>query len=360
MEHFPNNASAVLNMGGTLSSGATTITVTSQVNVPTSGTFRALIDSEYIQVTAVSGNNWTAVRGTEGSSAVSHADATVVYVLLTEQSFDSITPVQQNGTEIANRRKLNFINATVADNSGNASADITLTPTAVGGTSSLPSAAPGNKNQLYLPNDGPIIERSDGTVWVPYGPLYPLTKPPAVASWTWVNQGSATAVDSNAGTFLQCDLVNSDNWRMLVKTSNSTPWTITAAFIANLCGNKDSRISLIARDSVGGKFVVWGINYDSFNNEFKLAISQYNSATSGNANIFFQRLFIAFPVLWVRVTDDGTNRTYYISVDGVNWTSVYSEGRTTFVTTNQYGWGMNPGGSAGFPVAATLLSWKES
>jgi hypothetical protein len=137
------------------------------------------------------------------------------------------------------------------------------------------------------------------------------------------------------------------------------PYTITAAFSAILCGNKDSRISLCLRDSGTGKFVVWGVNYDSFNNEFKVAMSTYNSPTSGNANVFFQRLMTLFPILWLRMEDNNTNRIYYISVDGVNWIQVYSEARTTWITANQIGWTLNPGGSSGFPSAATLLSWSN-
>jgi hypothetical protein len=105
---------------------------------------------------------------------------------------------------------------------------------------------------VYIPTDGPIWQRSSGSVWTPFGPVFPFTKPPAVASWTWVNQGSATAVDSNAGVYLQCDAVNTDNYRILVKTAPSTPYTITAAFSAILCGNKDSRISLVCEIAAPG------------------------------------------------------------------------------------------------------------
>jgi hypothetical protein len=359
MEQTSNNASALVN--GAINSSVTSLTVDTEVNVPTTGTFRALIDSELIKVTAVATHVWTIARAQEGTTGASHADNTPIYIILTKDAVDSIVTIEQAGTEVSNRRVVNLVNnASVADNSGSTRADVTLEGTKVDATGSLPSAAATNNHQLFLPNDGPIAQVSDGSAWAAWGPLFPLTKPPLVATWTWVNQASATAVDSSAGVFMQADLVNSDNWRILVRTANATPWTVTAAFTGILCGNKDARISLIARDSVGGKFVVWGVNYDSFNNEFKIGMSTFNSATSGNANVFFQRLMQMFPILFLRMTDNGTNRIYYFSVDGVNWTQVYSEARTTWMTANQYGWGVNVGGTAGFPVAATLLSWKES
>jgi hypothetical protein len=358
LANFP--AVTTLNMPGDLNSSATTLTLTSiAAPFPASFPFRILIDDELMKVTATPGaNQWTVTRGDGGTTATSHLNAAGVQAVLSKESLDSLVSVQQAGSEVSNRRILNFLNATVTDHSGSGSADITLSPTLTGVSSAIPAAASGNANQLYLPTDGPILQRSNGSVWSPYGPVFPLTTPPLVASWSWVNQGSATAVDSAAGLYMQCDLVNSDNWRMLVKTVPTAPYTITAAFTGIMCGNKDSRISLIARDSGTGKFVAWGINYDSFNNEFKVALTTFNSATSGNANVFFQRLMTVFPILFLRMTDDNTNRIYYISIDGVNWIQVYSESRTTWMTANQVGWGLNPGGSSGFPVAATLLSWS--
>lgn len=359
MEQTANfTAVTTLNMPGNVTSSATTLTLISIASpFPSSFPFRIRIDDELMKVTATPGTNqWTVTRGDGGTTAASHLDGAAVRVVLTKEAVDSIVSVQQAGVETSNRRILNFTNATVADNSGNSSADVTTVATQSAATSSLPSASAAT-NQLFLPTDSPIVQRSNGSAWSLYGPLFPLTNPPTLSNWTWVNQGSATASDTTAGLYLQCDLVNSDNWRMLVKTAPSTPYTMTAAFTGILCGNKDSRISLIVRDSASGKFVVWGVNYDSFNNEFKLALSQYNSPTSGNANVFFQRLMTVFPILFLRMTDDGTNRIYYISVDGVNWINVYSEARTTWMTANQIGWGMNPGGSSGFPVATTLLSW---
>lgn len=359
MEQFSNAGGA--NLDGAIDNAVTTITVKSPVNVPSGGTFRALIDSEYLVVTAVSGLSWTVERGAEGSTAASHLDGATVNIIVTKGSIDSILTVQQDATDVGDRRVLNLSGPlAVTDDSTAGRVDIDSQPTATGTTSSLPAAASANNRQIYLPTDGPIVQLSDGSNWHPYGMLSPLTKPPALASWTWVNQGSATATDSAAGLYLQADKVVSDNRRLLVMSApGSTPYTITAAFVGMICASNDGAIALIGRDSSSGKYVALQYAFDSFTNQkMMLTLSTYNSPTSGNANVFFQKAYFAGSILWLRWNDDGTNRNYSVSVDGVNFVTIYSEARTTWVTADQIGWGVTPG--TGFPANATLLSWKQT
>lgn len=73
--------------GTTLSAGidnsVTTIPVTSAAVYGATGNFRIRIDSEIMLVTAISGNNLTATRGVEGTSAASHSNGAVVRFVLT-------------------------------------------------------------------------------------------------------------------------------------------------------------------------------------------------------------------------------------------------------------------------------------
>ena len=126
MEQTSNAAKATLNQGGTLNSTDTSITVTSEVNVPSGGTFRALIESEIIKVTNVATHVWTIVRGQEGTTAATHADGTEIDIILTKEAVDSIVSIQLSGTEVSNRRILNFDGGSfdVTDNSGSSRADI--------------------------------------------------------------------------------------------------------------------------------------------------------------------------------------------------------------------------------------------
>ena len=85
MELFGNNASTTLN--GSITSGATSLIVTSATNFPTSGNFRILVDSginlEYMLVTAVSGTTFTVTRGIEGTTGVAHNSLVQVVHVIT-------------------------------------------------------------------------------------------------------------------------------------------------------------------------------------------------------------------------------------------------------------------------------------
>ncbi len=65
---------------------------------------------------------------------------------------------------------------------------------------------------------------------------------------------------------------------------------------------------------------------------------------------------------WLQISDDGTNRIYRISVDGLNWSQYYTEVRTANFTADEVGWFCNPlgGNSVNVDVYTTLFSWKQT
>lgn len=83
-EQYTNDA--VTTLAGAITSGATSLTVTSATGFPTTGNFRIRIDGELLLVTAVSGATWTVTRAIEAvggvTLATAHANgATVTHVL---------------------------------------------------------------------------------------------------------------------------------------------------------------------------------------------------------------------------------------------------------------------------------------
>lgn len=92
LEKFANNATTTLN--GAISSGASSLVVSSATAFPTTPQFRILIDSEILLVTGVSGTTFTVLRGQEDTVAAAHNNgATVEHVLsrdalLTKDWFD--------------------------------------------------------------------------------------------------------------------------------------------------------------------------------------------------------------------------------------------------------------------------------
>ena len=80
-EIFTNNGTSTLN--GTITSGATTLVVTSASTFPASGTFSCICESELMTVTGVSGTTFTVTRGEGGTSAAGHASGAVITHILT-------------------------------------------------------------------------------------------------------------------------------------------------------------------------------------------------------------------------------------------------------------------------------------
>ena len=87
-EQIANNASTTLN--GAITNVATTLIVTSAAAFPTAGTFRLLIESEYMTVTSVTGTTFTVTRGAESSTAAAHASGVAVVAVLTSAAFAQI------------------------------------------------------------------------------------------------------------------------------------------------------------------------------------------------------------------------------------------------------------------------------
>lgn len=81
-EQFANTYQTTLNDSGGISSGDTSMIVTTATGSPAVN-FRVKIENEYLLVTAKSGTTFTVTRGVEGSTAASHADGSTVTHVLT-------------------------------------------------------------------------------------------------------------------------------------------------------------------------------------------------------------------------------------------------------------------------------------
>ena len=89
METFANYADTTLN--GTITSGATSLVVTSATLFPTKPYFRIAVDQEIMLVTAVSGTTFTIARGVEGTTAAAHNTGVAVSHILTSGALTSST-----------------------------------------------------------------------------------------------------------------------------------------------------------------------------------------------------------------------------------------------------------------------------
>lgn len=168
------------------------------------------------------------------------------------------------------------------------------------------------------------------------------TAPPLVAALTWVNQGASTAADATAPDGTPClDLIpaagtTSDNFRMLAKSAPATPYVWTVAMEINLFPNTGggNKAGILWRESGSGKVSLLAIEMGALYWAYQL--QKYNSPSSYSATYgTIQMPAGGGTPLWLRLEDDGTNRHWAISTNGVHFVRIYTVGRTDFITPNQ-------------------------
>jgi hypothetical protein len=179
--------------------------------------------------------------------------------------------------------------------------------------------------------------------------------------FAWFSQGTSTLADEPSGQITLELQGNSDtiNWRGLEYTAPSTPYTITA-FIMGGPG--------CAQGATGTMWGMWFRETSSsklITNHCKLfevtACSDWTNGTTFSATNNFTDN--GYDRAWFRMSDDGTDLTVEISVDGRNWYEHLNEARGTFFTTgpNRIGWGGNPRTKSGSNFAQIyLMAWEET
>ena len=214
----------------------------------------------------------------------------------------------------------------------------------------IPAAS--NDGDLFFPSDGFSAYRDTGAAWASWGPLHPFTTPPAVATFTWVNQGGATAVETYGGIHLYAPSGAGNNTRALVVATGGTPWVVTLSYIPHTWGVNYNVVGVIVRES--------GTNEEErffYNGNYQIGVNRMTNPTTYNSTPFTE-LGLNRPSFW-RVSDDGTNRSWYVSPDGQNWYLTVQYGRTTFLTADEVGIFVESN-HATWAVGLTLLSWEKT
>jgi hypothetical protein len=317
MKTFSNNGQTVLNQD--ITNVATSFTVRDGSVFPSTGSFFILIDSEIIQVTNVTGNTITVVRGQQATTNVAHVIGATISLVLSKtdcESFQKLT-----GTYVAR-----------------------------------PSA--GNEGRRYYCNDSPMHFYDDGTIW--RARMYGFeVKEFSDSGFSWANQGGATLDELDRGyasLFVPGNVVTS--LRMRVKTAPTAPYTFKALFSIFHSTTASQIGGLIVRDSVSAKLIVFGFNHNGvavvnkYDNE-----SSFNSAYTTTVTTFIPGFNLS-AAIWIRIRDNATTRFYEMSMDNQHWLTIHSAGRTDFVTPNQIGFAGSSGSS--LPFRVNFYSWEES
>ncbi|OBK50100.1 hypothetical protein A5656_27535 [Mycobacterium gordonae] len=212
--------------------------------------------------------------------------------------------------------------------------------------------AAGTKGRMYVSNDVGLIQRDNGSAWeyIWGGPLGYLTKPPS-SSWSWVNQGGASTATELGGERITAPS-STRNFRLRTRTLSPSSNYSAAAYVeaagVPVSGSNLWLGGIGLRNSSSGSFISFGPYLDNTTFFSALAVYRWTNATTISANSFAKPVYqLAGGVIpnWLRIRDDGSNRYFDYSTNGVDWINVHSEGRTAFITPDQFCFGLDNEGS---------------
>jgi hypothetical protein len=197
--------------------------------------------------------------------------------------------------------------------------------------------------------------------------IWPTFTPPVDSTFSWINQltGSTTtqnATGVNGIYYFVPGQSGGQNMVIRYIAAPSTPYHIEGLFLPAIAGKDDLGFGMVFIESSSGKLV--SFFFQTSSGQAQMSIYKHSSATAVAA------AYSGFPILmnawpnWLRVGDNGTNLTFDLSPDGVNWWNVYTVSRTDYLSTgpNEVGFFAYPANSTGvnFPVAYTLAHWKTT
>ena len=284
-------------LNGGINNSVTTLIVTSASSFPASGVFRIIIEDEIMKVPGVSGASFTIVRGQEGTSPASHADGLAVKETFTAAALDAIR------------------------------SDIRRT----GPNDSLPTDV--RAGDFYLPDDGSVIYRRASAAWEQWGPIFKLAQP-TLASYTRQYGTGSPSQENDSVLFSGTGFAG--KWYKSI--SPSTPYRLVVGFVAALFSANYSAYRITIRESGSDKNICWGWQYNS---EGKYNLHYFDASDVYAGQWLTTTIGTAIPhgpMVFLGIRDDGVNRYYETSLDGVIWADQYSQARTTHMAgQDQFG-----------------------
>jgi hypothetical protein len=369
-----------------ITSGATSLSVSAATGFPASGNFSIKIEDEIIRVGAISGTTLSSLtRGAESTTAAAHTTGAVVLHVITKTALDNII-IEAGGPIVfpAGTKKTFSPDATLSglnvgslagnpislangdlwyNSSGNAlNARINGATVSLGagggsgatistGTDASKTGTPAG--DLYLPNNGFQLYRYTGSASAPWGPVFPFTAPDNSA---FSDHNSPTVVTTQGGIFISTAASAGDQNRLRVRAvPGATPYTTTIAFIPRFIIENFHNCGLYVTNGTA----LIGLYVGSDSGVLRLKVDKWTNSTTFSANAANLIFTPTSGVIFLRYTDDGTNRLLSYSLDGQNFEQIFSEGRTTFLTATNEGFGVHvANGTRG--TGMTLLSYART
>lgn len=182
---------------------------------------------------------------------------------------------------------------------------------------------------------------------------------PVSGNFAWINQGGASIV-TTVGIHLIAPATSGDSYRIRKMAAPATPYTITAAFIPRRANNGNAGCGLLFRQSSDGKLVVLNSMCGGIATGLSaMQVYKYTNPTTGSAQYAVAPIELGAGPIYMRITDNGTNRIMEWGADGVNFSTLHTVGRTDFLTADEVGFFVNAN-NATYDSAMTLTSWAQT
>lgn len=223
---------------------------------------------------------------------------------------------------------------------GGPSADPSWSPSG-GGSGSISSIVGGGVSSA-----GPVVALSA-----------PLIARPALASLSWVNQASATAVDNTNGPLVLKTTQNTggSGLNALTKTVAGGDWTVTVQYALgnHIAGTNVDMAGLIVRDSSSGHIYICGINGST-----AIGIWTYSSPTAWSGSPASKTINVNYGSIWTRASYSSatTTITFLYSIDGLTWETIFSTNSSYVGAGTDYGIAVGTqGNSSGYVLSLNYL-----
>jgi hypothetical protein len=277
--------------------------VTSGLNFPKVGNFRILIGTEICIVTAVSFGSfapatWTVTRAVEGTTAATYASGTRVDFFITQQSLMTIFSDMRRTDIIANYKLV-----------------------------------PPRKGDMFIPSDSLYtMIVFDGAKWLFLINGRAMT-PPNLYGWTLESRPDANCTATIMNNYLRfADPTSQYAIHALYRPAPATPYTFTVAMLTEFFVSGYAAIGIGWRSNAG-QYVIWGDASNSGNwQERYYRFNSYNSYNSEILQASPNLMWAHGPLMWMRLSDDGTTRTIWNSSNGINWTRRQDQSHGDFMS----------------------------
>lgn len=204
---------------------------------------------------------------------------------------------------------------------------------------------------LYLPNDSPYIYRDTGAAFAAWGPLYPC----GVQDFSGFTDVNSPTKSTAGGLFnITAAAAAGNNVRAVVTPTPSTPYTLTVGIFFYVAPANFSFSGALWMDSASGKLDAYGPTTNIGQWIYRI---KYNTATSFNALGLNNAFSVGVGRVFLRLADNGTNRTMSFSMDGYNYIQTATFVRTDFLTPDRIGV-FTESNNATNQSTVTVFSWS--